>query len=51
MADRRSVILKWVSGGGEVLLGGVVELVLVIAVAAVVVRARATFFNRDVGLI
>ena len=41
MADRRSVILKWVFGGGEAVLSG--------GVVVVVVRARATM-NRDVGL-
>ena len=55
MADRRSVILKWVFGGGEAFSGGVtfVELELmsvVVVVVTVVVRARATL-NRNVSLI
>ena len=47
MADRRSVILKWVFGSaGAFSSGGIVELVVVV----VVDRARETL-NRDVGLI
>jgi len=52
MADRRSVILKWVFGDEAVSSKRVVfvELVPVLVVVVVVVRARATL-NRDVGLI
>jgi hypothetical protein len=52
MADRRSVILKWVFFGDAeaFFVGGVVELVPVVVAGLVdVVKARATL-NRDVGL-